>query len=55
LQEKGFAVWLHEQFNTGPMLRNSYLDQQKTSNLDGKGCAVLRDKVSVKCCPKIGR
>jgi uncharacterized protein (DUF1800 family) len=46
LQEKGFALWLHEQFNTGTALHTSYLDQQKSRNVDDKGVARASEEMS---------
>jgi uncharacterized protein (DUF1800 family) len=46
LQEKGFALWLHEQFNTGTMLHTGYLDQQKSRNVDDQGVARANEEMS---------
>jgi uncharacterized protein (DUF1800 family) len=46
LQEKGFVLWLHEQFNTGTMLHTGYLDQQKPRNVDDKGVARANEEMS---------
>jgi uncharacterized protein (DUF1800 family) len=46
LQEKGFALWLWEQFNTGTLLHTSYLDQQKLRNLDDKGLPYADEEMS---------
>lgn len=45
-QQKGFARWLWEQFNTGFNLHTSYLDQQKLRNVDDKGVARAQDEMS---------
>jgi uncharacterized protein (DUF1800 family) len=46
LQEKGLALWLWEQFNTGTTLQTSYLDQQKPRNVDDKGVARVNEEMS---------
>ncbi len=46
VQEKGYALWLWEQFNTGTTLHTSYLDQQKTRNVDDKGVARASEEMS---------
>jgi uncharacterized protein (DUF1800 family) len=46
VQEKGFALWLWEQFNTGTLLHISYLDQQKLRNVDDKGVARANEDMS---------
>lgn len=45
-QQKGFALWLWEQFNTGVNLHTDYLDQQKLRNVDKKGVARATDEMS---------
>jgi uncharacterized protein (DUF1800 family) len=45
-QEKGFALWLWEQFNTGTTLHTSYLDQQTPRNVDDKGVARTSEEMS---------
>ncbi len=45
-QQKGFALWLWEQFNTGVNLHTDYLDQQKLRNVDKKGVARASDEMS---------
>jgi uncharacterized protein (DUF1800 family) len=45
-QQKGFALWLWEQFNTGVNLHTDYLDQQKLRNVDKKGIARATDEMS---------
>jgi uncharacterized protein (DUF1800 family) len=37
VQEKGFPLWLWEQFNTGTASQTSYLDQQKVLRPDSEG------------------
>ncbi len=46
IQEKGFALWLWEQFNTGTTVHTSYLDQQKPRNTDDKGVARATEEMS---------
>jgi uncharacterized protein (DUF1800 family) len=46
LQEKGLALWLYEQFNTGTSLHTSYLDQQKPRNVDDNGVARASEEMS---------
>lgn len=45
-QQKGFALWLWEQFNSGVNLHTDYLDQQKLRNVDKKGVARASDEMS---------
>ena len=45
-RQKGFALWLWEQFNTGYNLHTSYLDQQKQRNVNSKGIARATDEMS---------
>ena len=46
-QQKGFALWLWEQFNTGVNLHTDYLDQQKLRNVDKKGIARATDENAI--------
>jgi uncharacterized protein (DUF1800 family) len=46
VQQKGFPLWLWEQFNTGTMLHTSYLDQQKFRNVDDNGVARATEEMS---------
>jgi uncharacterized protein (DUF1800 family) len=46
IQQKGFPLWLWEQFNTGTTLHTSYLDQQKSRNVDDKGVARANEEMS---------
>ena len=46
VQEKGFALSLWEQFNTGTDLQTTYLDQQKSRNVDEMGVARETEEMS---------
>lgn len=45
-QEKGFDLWLWEQFNLGFNSQVAYLDEQKQRNVDKKGIARATDEMS---------
>jgi len=45
-QEKGFELWLWEQFNLGFNSQVDYLDEQKQRNVDKKGIARATDEMS---------
>jgi uncharacterized protein (DUF1800 family) len=46
LREKGYALWLYEQMNTGSDLHTRYLDQQKLRNVGDDGKARETEEMS---------
>jgi uncharacterized protein (DUF1800 family) len=46
VKEKGYPLWLWEQFNSGTNLHTSYLDQQKLRNVDDNGKACETEEMS---------
>ncbi len=46
LQDKGYALWLWEQFNQAPRLHVSYVDVQKERNKDQQGVGRPKEEMS---------